>query len=347
MSSSTRSVTTSPSSEIITEIFDSLKRTERIAFLTPATTFTWAEWIGLIGQLLERYSPLRQARIGLLLRPSGEAYASLIALSCLECDVFLLDPGMSGPAQEQIAVQYHLDATIDPSGDPGLTASGFVHLGPAPSFAGRGQVTIFTSGSTGQPKPVHHDWNSLTRSVRKTNSTSPQRWLLTYRPHLFAGLQVFLHCLVNQETLVAHEQGAAVDVVVDLMARSSVTSVSATPSYWRRLITQGALALLRSIPLEQITLGGEIADEQVLTALDRLYPRAHLVHIYATSELGRCFSVKDRRAGFPASFLEATSDDGVELKLEDGELYVRSSNAMLGSGASAGVGKGGGMASDR
>ena len=178
MSSSTRSVTTSPSSEIITEIFDSLKRTERIAFLTPATTFTWAEWIGLIGQLLERYSPLRQARIGLLLRPSGEAYASLIALIVSSCDVFLLDPGMSGPAQEQIAVQYHLDATIDPSGDPGLTASGFVHLGPAPSFAGRGQVTIFTSGSTGQPKPVHHDWNSLTRSVRKTNSTSPQRRLL-------------------------------------------------------------------------------------------------------------------------------------------------------------------------
>ena len=62
------------------------------------------------------------------------------------------------------------------------------------------------------------------------------------------------------------------------------------------------------------------------------------MHIYATSELGRCFSVKDRRAGFPASFLDAPSDDGVELKLEQGELHVRSANAMLGPGSSSGVG---------
>ena len=122
------------------------------------------------------------------------------------------------------------------------------------------------------------------------------------------------------------------------MGRSLVTSVSATPSYWCRLITQSKPALLKSIPLEQITLGGEIADDQLLAALDRLFPEARLVHIYATSELGRCFSVKDRRAGFPASFLDAPSDDGVELKLEDGELHVRSANAMKSAESSSSVG---------
>ncbi len=240
---------------------------------------------------------------------------------------------MSSPAIQDFAEKNQLDATIDPASDRDLA-----EFRPGNSCVGRGEVTIFTSGSTGQPKPVRHDWNSLTRPVRKTNSPSHQRWLLTYRPHLYAGLQVFLHCLINQETLVVPEQGATVDALVDLMGRSLVTSVSATPSYWRRLITHGRPAVLKSIPLEQITLGGEIADEKLLAALDRLYPEARLVHIYATSELGRCFSVKDRRAGFPASFLDAPSDDGVELKLEQGELHVRSANAMLGPGSSSGIG---------
>jgi acyl-coenzyme A synthetase/AMP-(fatty) acid ligase len=333
MSSQPRSWAGGPTTEIVAAIFHSLERTERAAFVTPSRSVSWAEWIGSVEQMVERHIRLRGARTGLCLRPSEKSYALLIALSWLNCDVFLHDAGMSNAAIQEFAEQYRLDATIDPSGDRDAG-----ELSSGKTSAGRGEVTIFTSGSTGQPKPVRHDWNSLTRPVRKTNSPSPQRWLLTYRPHLYAGLQVFLHCLLNQETLVLPEQGTTVDSLVDLMGRSLVTSVSATPSYWRRLITQGRPANLKSIPLEQITLGGEIADEKLLAALDRLYPEARLVHIYATSELGRCFSVKDRRAGFPTRFLDAPSDEGVELKVEDGELHVRSANAMIGTGSTAGIG---------
>ena len=65
--------------------------------------------------------------------------------------------------------------------------------------------------------------------------------------------------------------------------------------------------------------------------VERLFPQARIVHIYATSELGRCFSVKDGRAGFPAGYLNGLTEEGVALKLEDGELYARSANAMIGS----------------
>jgi acyl-CoA synthetase (AMP-forming)/AMP-acid ligase II len=85
---------------------------------------------------------------------------------------------------------------------------------------------------------------------------------------------------------------------------------------------------LRKVPLRQITLGGEIVDQAVLSKLERVYPAARLVHIYATTELGRCFSVGDGLAGFPARYLDGPLPDGVELKVEDGELLVRSSNAM-------------------
>jgi acyl-CoA synthetase (AMP-forming)/AMP-acid ligase II len=96
-------------------------------------------------------------------------------------------------------------------------------------------------------------------------------------------------------------------------------------------MTLGSRDAIKAIPLEQITLGGEVADQPLLDALEESFPSARVVHIYATSELGRCFSVKDGIAGFPAVFLDSPSDEGVELKLEGGELHVRTKNAMLTS----------------
>lgn len=86
--------------------------------------------------------------------------------------------------------------------------------------------------------------------------------------------------------------------------------------------------IFRKIPLRQITLGGEVIDQAVLDRLRDCFPMARLVHIYATTELGRCFSVSDGQAGFPVRYLEAALPDGVELKVEGGELLVRSPNSM-------------------
>ncbi len=70
------------------------------------------------------------------------------------------------------------------------------------------------------------------------------------------------------------EEGMAVEGLLDLMCRYGVTSISATPSYWRRLVALGHHESLKAVPLEQITLGGEAADQQLLSVLNRLYPRA-------------------------------------------------------------------------
>jgi acyl-CoA synthetase (AMP-forming)/AMP-acid ligase II len=137
--------------------------------------------------------------------------------------------------------------------------------------------------------------------------------------------------LLNQETLVIPKPGMTVDALLSMMCTARVRAVSATPSYWRRLVTMGSRDALKEVALEQITLGGEMADQPLLDTLVRTFPAARVVHIYATSELGRCFSVTDGKAGFPADFLETASDVGVGLKLVDGELHVRSQSAMLDS----------------
>jgi len=57
----------------------------------------------------------------------------------------------------------------------------------------------------------------LIRPVRLAADQAGPRWLLTYRPHLYAGLQVLLQCMVNGGTLVVPEPDASPAATVELM----------------------------------------------------------------------------------------------------------------------------------
>lgn len=195
------------------------------------------------------------------------------------------------------------------------------------------EVVILTSGTTGKPKAARHCWQSLARPVRTSSRTSPaapQTWLQSYRPHLYAGLQVLLQALSTGGTLVMDDRLGDLPALLRQMAERRVEFASATPSYWRRLVMLAPAGTLDRIPLRQITLGGEIADQGLLDGLRAAFPQARIAHIYATTELGRCFSVTDGQSGFPAAYLDAPSPDGVELAVRGQELWVRPANGMVG-----------------
>jgi acyl-CoA synthetase (AMP-forming)/AMP-acid ligase II len=269
----------------------------------------------------------------MLHRGDGPSWAALAALERLTADVFLLDAAMPDVEAQRLAGEFRLAAIITPE-ELDKERSWSVE---ASSGSGESSVTILTSGTTSRPKAVRHTWASLCRPVRIGQEANPQPWLLTYRPNLYAGLQVCLQCFASGATLVVPGVGPTVDQVVELMAREQVACVSATPSYWRQLLMLSRPDVLASVRLRQITIGGELVDQHVLDMLNRAFPDARIVHIYATTELGRCFSVTDGRAGFPTRFLETASPDGVELRIDNGELQVRSANAMRGYDAIGGI----------
>jgi acyl-coenzyme A synthetase/AMP-(fatty) acid ligase len=60
----------------------------------------------------------------------------------------------------------------------------------------------------------------------------------------------------------------------------------------------------------------------VLDGLSRAFPAASIGHAYASTEAGVGFAVNDGLEGFPATLLG--SRDGVEMKVEDGSLRIRS-----------------------
>ncbi len=313
----------------VAEILAGLADCDRTAFSTVQQSVPWNVWHESVVALARKMSPLAGCRVGLIFRPLPSSYASMCALSALNCPVFLFDRSLDSDLIEEVARQHALAAVADPGGGEPAASAQIREVGPRLAADGRGEVTIFTSGSTGAPKAVRHDWNTLTRPVRQVEKATAQTCLLTYQPHLYAGIQVFMHCLINRAALVLPEPGMGVDELIDLMRLRHVSFVSATPSYWRRLLTFGSHARLCELPMEQITLGGEASDQALLDGLKKVFPGARVVHLYATSELGRCFSVKDGIAGFPASYLRGQTKDGVWLKLDDGELHVRSANAML------------------
>lgn len=295
----------------------------RHALVGPEETATWGELAERAQGIEKRHPQLLRRRVGLVFRATPFAVAALAALDRLHCETILLDGRLQSEEAACLGEQLRLGVIV-------TAEEAVIELGAESAATGETTVTILTSGTTGSPKLVRHTWRSLFRPTRLRNDPSAPRWLLTYRPHLYAGLQVMLQCLTNGGTLIAPKPDTEPSATAELMLAERVTAASATPSYWRRLLLFADHEALRQVPLAQITLGGEVVDQLILDSLRQVFPKARIVHIYATTELGRCFAVTDGRAGFPVDFLNGPTRDGVELRLVNGELVVRSANAMLG-----------------
>jgi acyl-CoA synthetase (AMP-forming)/AMP-acid ligase II len=200
--------------------------------------------------------------------------------------------------------------------------------GPPPAPA-RAPVLILTTGTTGRPKGVRHDWARLARRLRDTVPEPDARWLLAYNLNQFAGIQMLLHVLATQATLVVPASNRPQDAV-GVLADLGVTHASATPTFWR--VAAGMLdeAQAAEIPLRQVTLGGEAVPAAVLEQLRRLFPEARVSQVYASTEFGSSASVRDGRNGLPASVLERGEDAPVQFRVVDGELHTKSRVGMLG-----------------
>jgi acyl-CoA synthetase (AMP-forming)/AMP-acid ligase II len=203
-----------------------------------------------------------------------------------------------------------------------------LHEAPTPGEAPRSRVLMTTSGTTGRPKVAAHTLDSLLSRVRAGASLPANRegkWLLTYQPTGFAGIQVLLTAVLSGGVVVAPEQRTPAGFY-EAARRHGVTQISATPTFWRSFLM---VAPPDTIDLRQITLGGEASDQATLDRLKAAFPRARITHIYASTEAGVVFAVHDGREGFPRAWLEKPNQ-GVELRIRDGFLQIKTLNAMRG-----------------
>jgi acyl-CoA synthetase (AMP-forming)/AMP-acid ligase II len=156
--------------------------------------------------------------------------------------------------------------------------------------------------------------------------------LLTYDLSRYAGLQVLLTSLVNGGQLCIAASRAMADIVQAAVSHE-VELVSGTPTFWRMFLANSREEQRRRMPLRQITLGGEPVGQPILDALRLAWPAARVTHIYASTEMGVCFSVHDGREGFPVELLNSSQSPGdaaVAMKVDAGRLWIRSKRAMAG-----------------
>ncbi|WP_052063709.1 ANL family adenylate-forming protein [Nitrincola sp. A-D6] len=187
---------------------------------------------------------------------------------------------------------------------------------------------LATSGTTGTPKLIEHSFESLTQKTL-LNRTQGQKliWGLAYDTYRFAGLQVILQALLGGSQLAIPASSCFADQIQSWLS-ARVNALSATPSLWRKLLMDSRI---KSLNLQQITLGGEIVDQTILDVLAANFSEARIVHVYASTEAGAGFSVKDQQAGFPACWIKNTAS-GVDIKINNNQhLLIKPSTLAQGN----------------
>ncbi|MGO9809564.1 MAG: AMP-binding protein [Isosphaeraceae bacterium] len=252
--------------------------------------------------------------------------AALIGCQASRADLILAHANLSQEYVEQIAEALQVDARL--SAGLGITPYACERAAGVSNVA-RGRVFLMTSGTTGLPKVVEHDLDRLVSRIlpsARLEANRSGRWLLTYQPTAFAGLQVLLTACLTDGTVVEPAERTPVEFVAAAQ-EFGVTHISGTPTFWRSFLM--ACDALRLPQLRQITLGGETIDQVTLDRLVGAFPAARITQIYASSEGGVLFAVADGRHGFPADWL-GPEVQGIQLRIVDGELEVQSPRRMVG-----------------
>lgn len=175
------------------------------------------------------------------------------------------------------------------------------------------EITIFTSGTTGQPKKVIHSISTLTRSVRCGEKYREQVWAYAYNPTHMAGLQVFFQAFENKNTLVNVFNNSRKEVYQKITAHN-ITHISATPTFYRLL-----LPVEKEYPtIIRATLGGEKSDTHLHEQIQRIFPKAKINNVYASTEAGTLFAAKGEYFEIPTRIKEL-------FQVVDDELLIHKS----------------------
>jgi acyl-CoA synthetase (AMP-forming)/AMP-acid ligase II len=263
-------------------------------------------------------SPWYRKRVAIGKLSAIELVVTLIFLDGLAASITLLPDENIDNSQEIQSRKLNIDFIIENDGlgisklllhqAKGLSSSRKFFVRP---FLIKTSWLLSTSGTTGTPKIIEHTFNSLTRSIKIRDEASDLIWGSLYSIRRFAGLQVFFQSLLSGATLILNDESNLNSILQNLI-RFGCSALSATPSMWRKLIMH---PLCDDLNLRQITLGGEIVDQSILNILSHRFPKAQITHIYASTEVGVAFAVKDVLAGFPAIYL-LQPPAGVEVRID-------------------------------
>ena len=184
-------------------------------------------------------------------------------------------------------------------------------------------LVLFSTGTTGRPKAILHD---LTVFMRRFETQRPT--LKTINFLLFdhiGGLNTLLHTLFNKGAVVAPKSRSVEDILATC-AEHEIEVLPTTPTFLRMMLMSGLIPDSFPKSLRIITYGTERMDQPTLDALCELLPHVEFRQTFGMSELG---IVRVKSESRDSLFMKI-GGEGVETRVVDNVLEIRSQNRMIG-----------------
>lgn len=184
-------------------------------------------------------------------------------------------------------------------------------------------LVVFSSGSTGKSKASVHDFLPL---LEKFKAVRQRLVMLTFLQfdHL-GGINTLFYALSNGGTVVT-TQSRDPEEVCRLIEQYRVQLLPVSPTFLNLLLLSGAYRNYDMTSLQLITYGTEVMPESTLQRLAAAFPDVRLQQTYGLSELG----VLRTKSKASESLWVKVGGEGVETKVVDGQLWIRSQSTMLG-----------------
>jgi acyl-CoA synthetase (AMP-forming)/AMP-acid ligase II len=184
-------------------------------------------------------------------------------------------------------------------------------------------LVLFSSGSTGESKASVLDFHRL---LAKFEQPRPAyRTLVFLLLDHIGGINTLLHGLCHGGTILTIRDRSP-DAVCTAIEAHQIQLLPTTPTFLRILLIADAIRRHDLSSLEIITYGTEPMPPTILAAVREALPRVRFKQTYGLSELG-ILPTQSRDSGSVWLKLGST---GIEHKIVNGVLWIRSPSAMLG-----------------
>ncbi len=302
---------------------------DRECLVCDGNSFSYADLLGEVDSARERIAPLGAGSgrvVALRADYSLQSVAALCALLAAKTAVALL-PRDRDP--DSLLADCHATGLldIDPLGRWNWTAvPGAPDTHPlltALQATGDAGIVLFTSGSTGRPKAALQSLHRFLGKFARPGKTFRTLAFLLF-DHV-AGLDTLFYTLANGGTVVVTRDRSP-PAISRLIDEARIEVLSASPTFLRLLCLAGGDTERNLSSLKIITYGSEPMDPRTLLLLNHRFPSCRISQKYGTTETGSPRSVsRDNN-----SLWLRLGGDGVEVKVVDGVLHLRSESTILG-----------------
>lgn len=190
--------------------------------------------------------------------------------------------------------------------------------------AGTAGLILFSSGSTGKPKAMVQDLDALAERFRDKRPKQLNILVFLMFDHI-GGLNTLIGALATGSHVVIPERRDP-EIVAALVAKHAVHVLPGSPTFLNLLLMSGAADRHDLSSLRMITYGTEPMPDALLARLRAKFPKARFHQTFGTSETG---IAQTTSRSSDSNFLKI-DDPGLEHRIVDGELWLRSKTQIRG-----------------